>query len=206
MTAEYQGQMLKYFAKVSYKLREGLTHASSESGTRDSATQIVMMWVLVLFMMCGFSAWSFPSLFPCENDLAAGTEIMGNPAIQVEFSERSIVVDRSDDEIAIGNSTSYTSRELFKVYLSETGEGNEHFLFEVNTSGDGNCRAFPAKFINGECEGKRKVGDSSTSSLPIVLEMPDSPTCDVAVIAAYGTGYDEPVKITRPLLLGTGVS
>ena len=145
---------------------------------------------------------SFSSLFSCNENINPGISITPFPVIQVENHERYILVDRSDEDIKIMNSSIYLSNEYLMVYLSPAihDSTQEIIVFEVTTSGDPTCRVFPAKFFDGECEGKRSELDSLTPSLPVILEMPDSPKCVVSIVAAYYNPPSTLVKVTRPFV------
>ena len=138
---------------------------------------------------------AFPPLLPCERDLRVGTRIMANDAIE---SDRKIFISILDsDEEALQNNSQavLTPNEQLILTLQDwPTSSTEGFVFEIQTD----CPNKPT-FVDGDCGGSRKDGDFNNKQA--IMIFPYNTNCIVKVIAAYSTGFNIPVEITKPFIL-----
>ena len=120
---------------------------------------------------------------------------MANFAIE---SERKIFISilGSDEETLQNNSKAVlTPNEQLVMTLQDwPTSSTEGFVFEIQTD----CPNKPT-FVGGDCNGSRKDGDFNNEQ--VVMTFPYNTDCVVNVIAAYSTGFNVPVEITKPFVL-----
>ena len=120
---------------------------------------------------------------------------MANFAIE---SERKIFISilDSDEEMLQNNSKAVLApnQQLAMTLQDWPTSSAEGFVFEIQTD----CPNKPT-FVGGDCDGSRKDGDFNNKQ--VVMVFPYNTDCVVNIIAAYSTGFNVPVEITKPFVL-----
>ena len=153
------------------------------------------MLVFAVIVLIISSVSAFPPLLPCERKLEVGTRIMANNAISSERNILIMIMDSDEDPLMNNSQAILVPNAQLLVTLEDwPTSSSEGYVLEIQTD----CTNKPS-FIDGDCGGSRKDGDFDSE--PAVMVFPENSNCIVKIIAAYSTGYNVPVEITKPFVL-----